>query len=628
MVDYNTSTVTYDQAGYDYTGDVYSEIPNLPLVGVFIGFDDTPDVADVNWVEVTDYVREVSISRGRTDDYAQFETGTASVVLDNRTRLFDPFNTAGTYYGKLVPRRQIKIVGQIGNTNYTMFRGYVAGWPVKWTDHGFDSTVTVECFDIFGLIATTELPVDWAQVVISRLGPERWFRMDEPDAATQLQDRMGGRPISYFQVIEPARVSQLAPAVTGGWKMNGRQVVQTAAYPATSITFCYWARNLNYFSSTGAYGILYMKDLLLNSYMQYNSTTPANSRPIINITHSTLGGTTALLPPELYTDRPYHIAIVSDLSTGTQSVYVDGVKLSTAFTPDTPPPFTWTTDQLILSQGEFQDAVVFTRALSESEIAEIYGTSAYGIEETTGARARRLIDLTILPDELVSITDSPVATVLELPTDGFVLPALQQTADSEGGEVFVDRNGMLQFVNRWFAFGAPTSATVQATFGENDIGYSDQFEIYYDADSIRNEVTVKYSGGANYTTSDTASVVAHGKNASTFNTSLATKQQATDLGELELTLSKDLEPTVGSIQVGNTRDNTDWGAILGLDLLHRIEVHRTPATGSAITQTMLVNRIAYRILRDRWSVSIEGSARYTGWFTADYSLTDGTDVVL
>jgi len=70
-----------------------------PTPIVEIAFDDGPYVASPTWTDVSQYVRRMSIDRGRSDDWADFN-GTATVVLNNRTRLFDPYYTSGTYYGK------------------------------------------------------------------------------------------------------------------------------------------------------------------------------------------------------------------------------------------------------------------------------------------------------------------------------------------------------------------------------------------------------------------------------------------------------------------------------------------------------------------------------------------------
>ena len=143
-----------------FRSETYLSSP-FPVAGVFIAWNDGPYVANPAWTEITTLVREISIRRGRSDDFEQFDTGTAQLVLDNRARTFDPFYTSGANYLKLTPRRQIRIVGQIGGSTYEVFRGYVAGWPVTWSDAGYDSTVTIQAFDALGLMANEVLPTDW-----------------------------------------------------------------------------------------------------------------------------------------------------------------------------------------------------------------------------------------------------------------------------------------------------------------------------------------------------------------------------------------------------------------------------------------------------------------------------------
>jgi hypothetical protein len=147
---YDLASLTYDSATTSYDGG--GLVPsNMPVVGVFIAFDDTPYVAEPVWTEITQYVRDVNVKRGRQDDLENFASGSANITLDNRLRLFDPFNTAGIYYGKLLPRRQIKVVAQYNSITYPVFRGYIAGFPVGYTQGGKDSTVQIDCFDALGL---------------------------------------------------------------------------------------------------------------------------------------------------------------------------------------------------------------------------------------------------------------------------------------------------------------------------------------------------------------------------------------------------------------------------------------------------------------------------------------------
>ena len=113
-----------------------------------IAFDDGPYVVSPTWTDVTTYVRGFETSRGVPDDWTLQADGSASVTLSNRDRRFDPFNTSGPYYGKLLPRRQIRIRATSGGTTYDVFRGFIAGWPPEWTDAGYDSTVTLSCFAV------------------------------------------------------------------------------------------------------------------------------------------------------------------------------------------------------------------------------------------------------------------------------------------------------------------------------------------------------------------------------------------------------------------------------------------------------------------------------------------------
>lgn len=78
---------------------------------------DGTDVLDgsTDFVDATEYVLSVAIQRGRTSQTDQFSPGTCRILADDRAsgRLFDPANTASTYYQgdfDLAPRRAIKVL--------------------------------------------------------------------------------------------------------------------------------------------------------------------------------------------------------------------------------------------------------------------------------------------------------------------------------------------------------------------------------------------------------------------------------------------------------------------------------------------------------------------------------------
>jgi hypothetical protein len=65
--------------------------------------------------DVSEYCRDVSISRGRSDQLANFNAGTAQFRLINNDRRFDPINEASPYYDAtkgrsgVTPRRKVSV---------------------------------------------------------------------------------------------------------------------------------------------------------------------------------------------------------------------------------------------------------------------------------------------------------------------------------------------------------------------------------------------------------------------------------------------------------------------------------------------------------------------------------------
>lgn len=99
--------------------------------------------------DVSDDVRSVSVRRGRASETTRVDTGTANVVLDNTTRLYDPTAAASVsaYGPSILPRKAINI--DIGGEY--LFRGQVEDWDLSYTLGG-DSVTTAKAADGFALI--------------------------------------------------------------------------------------------------------------------------------------------------------------------------------------------------------------------------------------------------------------------------------------------------------------------------------------------------------------------------------------------------------------------------------------------------------------------------------------------
>lgn len=104
--------------------------------------------------DVSDDVRSVSIRRGRPRELQAFTAGQASVVLDNRDRLYDP--TAGTavspYGPSILPRKAISI--ELGGL--PAYNGQIEDIDLNYSLSG-DSVTTFKASDGFTLLSGVNL---------------------------------------------------------------------------------------------------------------------------------------------------------------------------------------------------------------------------------------------------------------------------------------------------------------------------------------------------------------------------------------------------------------------------------------------------------------------------------------
>lgn len=107
---------------------------------------------DVAYTDVTSSIVSVDVQRGRSTETDTFQAGSASISLRNDSRQFDPLNTAGTYYGKIVPRIPVKV--SAGATQ--IFTGYIYDLDFEYEPPtgGRDvSVMQMTCIDAFSILS-------------------------------------------------------------------------------------------------------------------------------------------------------------------------------------------------------------------------------------------------------------------------------------------------------------------------------------------------------------------------------------------------------------------------------------------------------------------------------------------
>jgi hypothetical protein len=103
-----------------------------------------------SYIDVTQYVQNISINRGINRNLDDFSAGSVSVTFVNNNRVFDPLNTSSPLwfvsggYTIVQPAGRIRI----SSNGVRRFTGFVQDWDFNYEDAGFDGTATVTALDM------------------------------------------------------------------------------------------------------------------------------------------------------------------------------------------------------------------------------------------------------------------------------------------------------------------------------------------------------------------------------------------------------------------------------------------------------------------------------------------------
>lgn len=162
------------------------------------------------FVDVTRYVRGLSVKRGRSRLLEKFITGACEVTLDNRDRLFDPTLTGAPFTGQIIPRKPLRI---FYNT-FPVFTGNVQDWDFNYSTN--DATAIVKCLDAFATIATQNVPSqtmteettsERINYVLDQIGFPADLRNIDSASVTVTDDVVGDNvnALAYLQKIETSQ---------------------------------------------------------------------------------------------------------------------------------------------------------------------------------------------------------------------------------------------------------------------------------------------------------------------------------------------------------------------------------------------------------------------------------------
>lgn len=134
---------------YDPTG-----VNNIAWSGV------TPGSGWIQPFVITDYVTNVSVSRGKQNYISNYNAATATVSLMNVGRVFDPAYVGSPFYGSIVPMGKLRI----SDEGVVQFIGDIQDWNFSYSVDGM-STAEVMASDGLAQLANYTFPAltTWPQ---------------------------------------------------------------------------------------------------------------------------------------------------------------------------------------------------------------------------------------------------------------------------------------------------------------------------------------------------------------------------------------------------------------------------------------------------------------------------------
>jgi len=565
---------------------------------VEIGFDSAAStrLALVSWTDVTADVRAWSVNRGRQSELSTYSAGSATVVLDNRARAYDPSNTAGSYYGKILPRRRLRISLTAGAVSAAIFTGYVADWGLEWPEQGLDSTVTVSASDAFEVMSTRPQPGSaYAAEVLADAVINYWPLQDAASSPewVDIVDPTGDL-VPESVALYPAATSTLGLPI-------GQTTAQIGRYRNPFTTSLTTPEALEMWVSTSP-DTTYLGEVIRAAASDdFLSVKPAmrsdGSGGYVEVRYShggktdSAGSGVTLSFPTPRPDGVFHLVVTVDSTTIT--VYVNGEQVAT----DTLAVGSWSYGSVfraLVRTGDtaaLSHVAAYSTAPDASRILAHYeaGLYAYGhpYGEQTGSRVERILTASGWPTADREITD-PGATVVGqwLPAEASALAGCRECETAEQGAFFINGAGQATFRSRNQLLSLARCVTSQATFGDDAAETPVTNPLQVDGtnlDFVRNSVTVTYEGGA-VTVSDETSVGDYGTLDDSVSAGLLDRANgwvARQLAAYRVRLRKTPVSRVPTIKAQLLDDlETHLAEVIPLELCDRVTVNRRPSGGT------------------------------------------------
>jgi hypothetical protein len=201
-----------------------------------------------------------------------------------------------------------------------------------------------------------------------------------------------------------------------------------------------------------------------------------------------------------------------------------------------------------------------------------------------------------------------VLNVQAITDDNDALTALRLTANSEGGEIFMAKDGDVKFNNRRTQL---TTQTVKGTFGlgGGEIPYND-VALNFDNILLRNDWRITRVSGSEQTAQNSTSITKYGSRVVKRTGQLQTSDaDALSVANQLLAKFGDVGERVDSMVFSPKGNTVIWTHALGAELFERYLAKIPLPNGDTLTTTVNIQRIAHKIdaKNKTWTWSINTS---------------------
>ena len=583
------------------------------------------------WEDITDYVLDGSISRGRQSEFDRTSAGRMSLTLDNRARTFDPEHDSNVR-----PNIRVRATVGSGADLLPLFDGWTDGLPQAY-DPPNDATVALTATDGFKILSRFELDLIYAGVVEAD-APYLWWRLaDDLPLSTTAADSSGNGIVGTLKGT-PSSTGSLIMDGPGAMSFDGQGdntegssdgVVATAATGATLATApasveC-WVRTSKYGTNysficgqTTTPGPTTFNHIL--SLAMDNDTGLPQANALFGNFNKTVTGTTVLrdtgihhLVATIDTDLKLRLYVDGDLegvSSASSGLSMDSSgSFRVAKTPVRGETGVGTAYRSF--KGDVCEVALYDRALSAAEVLEHYNAGAAPwANDTTGARVARILNLVGWPsgDRSLNTGASSVGPARGI-AGRTALQHLLAVEETEQGRFFIDGAGRACFRGRNYE----TALTEEASFTEAD--YVDLMFDFSDA-NLCNDCTVTRVGGTPQRAQDATSIATYWRCSDDISGVLfATDNEAKGMAEWRVYNYKSPVLRPSGIRFLPLADLPDlFPRVLARELGDRVEIVRTPPSGSAITVDAAIEGIQHRFTRREWETSWNLSPLMFGQF--------------